>query len=280
MYFLAKLIHRIPWFRREIEVDQDHIIARTKEGWPIVLNKHDRCVCRHIRLGGIWEQDTHDCVLNLIREGDIVIEVGANYGIHLVSMAKAVGPQGQVIAYEANPSVFDALKRTISLNNLENITYRNCAIGHSSSTAVLNFNLRNIGGGAIDFKGSQGANNECTKVVQVKSLDEDTEGLSNVSLLRMDIEGSEGLALYGAEKLIDRSPNLKIVVEWAPELLQKNSKPEEILQFLTRKGFAYYYTITAHGLKEVTADQLVHTTEADDDVLITRTPFRYSEKRT
>jgi len=270
----------VPWFRNEIKVDKDHIITNTDEGWPIVVNKHDRCVCLSIRLCGQWERYTHKAILNFINEGDTVIEVGANYGIHLVSMAKAVGQKGQVIAYEANPYVYDALRRTISLNNLENVTCKNYAIGLHASTAVLHFNYQNIGGGHVDFSDSKAKNSQFSKIVKVKSLDEDTEGLSNVSLLRMDIEGSEGLALYGAEKLIDRSPNLKIVLEWSPEQLKRNSKPSEILHYLEKKKFRYYYIIARQGriigelsIKEISKEKLLQIKFAD--VLITREPYHY-----
>src|SRR5687768_4467549 len=57
----------------------------------------------------------------LAPEGGVAIDVGANVGAHTLSMARAVGPRGQVLAFEPNPPVRAALVHNLSLNGIEHV---------------------------------------------------------------------------------------------------------------------------------------------------------------
>ena len=54
----------------------------------------------------------------MVNPGDTVIEVGANIGGHTVGLAKRVGPQGLVIAFEPQRGCFSLLQSQIALNEL------------------------------------------------------------------------------------------------------------------------------------------------------------------
>jgi hypothetical protein len=54
----------------------------------------------------------------------------------------------------------------------------------------------------------------------------------------MDIEGAEGLALKGMSKLIDRSPGLKIMMEFCPTMLDHfECNARFVLDFFASRGF-------------------------------------------
>ena len=59
------------------------------------------------------------------KEGDVVIDVGAHIGRYTIIASKRVGPNGKVIAIEADPSNFEMLNRNIQLNRLANVTTLN-----------------------------------------------------------------------------------------------------------------------------------------------------------
>ena len=47
----------------------------------------------------------------------IVLDIGANIGVHTLHLAKLVGETGQVLAFEPNPVACEELRRNIALNN-------------------------------------------------------------------------------------------------------------------------------------------------------------------
>ena len=56
----------------------------------------------------------------LIRDGDVVFDIGANIGLYAVFFSTLVGPRGRVFAFEANPELYDVLRRTVAgLDNCE-----------------------------------------------------------------------------------------------------------------------------------------------------------------
>jgi hypothetical protein len=56
----------------------------------------------------------------------------------------------------------------------------------------------------------------------------------------MDIEGSEPLALRGAQALIDRSPKLKIVTEWSLKLMSARADVGRYVDWLTDRRFRFW----------------------------------------
>jgi hypothetical protein len=56
----------------------------------------------------------------------------------------------------------------------------------------------------------------------------------------MDIEGSEPLALRGAQALIDRSPKLKIVTEWSLKLMSARADVGQYVDWLTDRRFRFW----------------------------------------
>jgi tRNA G37 N-methylase Trm5 len=71
---------------------------------------------------GRWIEETgrldHDQyllpkIVPLIPEGGTVVDAGALYGDHTLAYAKAVGPYGEVFAFEPNPQSYTCLKKNM-----------------------------------------------------------------------------------------------------------------------------------------------------------------------
>ena len=62
----------------------------------------------------------------------------------------------------------------------------------------------------------------------------------NVDLLHMDIEGSEPLALRGAETLIRRSPKIKIITEWSVGMMSSRTDIRGFVAWLVELGFGFW----------------------------------------
>src|ERR687892_1544345 len=69
------------------------------------------------------------------KQGDIVIDIGANIGRYTIISSKRVGTQGKVVAIEAHPGNFEMLNRNIKLNQLTNVIPLNYAV-YSKETKI------------------------------------------------------------------------------------------------------------------------------------------------
>ena len=50
----------------------------------------------------------------LCRQGDVIVEVGANIGTETISFLDIVGPRGEVLALEPDPNLIERLLRNLS----------------------------------------------------------------------------------------------------------------------------------------------------------------------
>src|SRR5215469_9229339 len=57
----------------------------------------------HAYLFGGWEPKSMQAMLHYVKAGTIAYDLGANYGMHTLLLAKLVGPSGRVYAFEPNP---------------------------------------------------------------------------------------------------------------------------------------------------------------------------------
>lgn len=70
-----------------------------------------------------------------VREGDKIVVVGGGWGVSATLAAKAAGPTGQVIVYEASPKQSDLVKETVKLNDVEDrVDIKVGVVSHAVST--------------------------------------------------------------------------------------------------------------------------------------------------
>ena len=166
----------------------------------------------------------------LIKEGDTVIDVGANIGTISLALTQRLGRAGKCHAIEPHPRVYKYLKNNIALNNLKHqIKTYNFALGENEKT-VLFSDQSDDSNNQISEKGSIS--------VKVKKLD-DVVNLANIHLLKIDVEGYEYEVLKGAKNIAMKS---KIIyLECVPELLEKhNAREEQLISLLKKYGFKIF----------------------------------------
>lgn len=73
----------------------------------------------------------------LIKPGMLVVEVGANIGMHTVHLGKLVGPNGGVVAFEPQRNVFHMLCANLALNGITNTDPQRLAIGSAPGEAMV-----------------------------------------------------------------------------------------------------------------------------------------------
>lgn len=82
-----------------------------------------------------WFESELEFVRRALEPGMIVIDVGANYGVFTMAMAKAVGSSGKVIAYEPTPDVAQLLSQSVSDNGFSNVQVQRIALSNKPGIA-------------------------------------------------------------------------------------------------------------------------------------------------
>jgi FkbM family methyltransferase len=177
-------------------------ICKYKHGRLLYL-PHDIYMGRMLRDYGEYSEGEVLLFRQIVRPGDIVVEVGAHIGCHTVPLAQMAGPSGIVFAFEPQLKIYLMLCGNIALNDLNNVRPLNLAVGMTEGSAVIpivdyNSAAANFGGISLRAEGEG-------QRAQMVSLDAMAESFPSLRLLKADVEGMEYEALSGARKLIDRT---------------------------------------------------------------------------
>jgi FkbM family methyltransferase len=152
---------------------------------------------------GTSEPIVQDVLGQLLRPGQVVWDVGANVGFYTVIAAHAVGPTGQVVAFEPLPSNVDALRHNLALNGFARVTVVPCAAAAASGDLTLTLGDEPTWahtGGPADAPGAI--------TVPALSLDDAAQrhALADPDLVKIDVEGAECDVIAGMRGIIARHP--------------------------------------------------------------------------
>jgi FkbM family methyltransferase len=232
----------------------DHIgLATTEVGFRIFVDTRDRQIAPHLATVGIWEPWNTNLLEHLLRPGDTVVEIGANFGFFTILGATLVGNTGRVIAFEANPDLASLLAASVQINGLEEqVDIRNLAVTDSRGEVEFAVYKNFLGDGHIlPLHAVRHADQRLLRVPADK-LDNQLQRVDDIRLLRLDAEGAEPAILRGAQAVIARSPRLVILMEWG---LGTAGLTRE-LEALAAEGFVFYTVQHDGALRETASDAL------------------------
>jgi len=131
--------------------------------------------------------------------GMVVLELGANKGVTTVALAKSVGPEGQVHAFEPVPEYYAALIENLRLNEVDNVRAHQLAVTDKESET--SYYKHGEGSGIVETDDAEEI------IVGTTSLDNfmAEQALERVDLINMDCEGAELLVFRGAEKTLQHN---------------------------------------------------------------------------
>lgn len=165
------------------------------------------------------EPGTRRVLKTILRPGNAAIDVGASLGMHTIVMANAVGPEGHVDAFEAEPRLMPVLNRTTATNGMHHVSLHGCAVG--SQDGEVSFNVaQTIGHSSLYDLGSEGLVREKISVV-MKMLDTAIASDADVNLIKIDVEGAELDVIRGAKRILSQSTDCAIVAECGPSHLRR-----------------------------------------------------------
>lgn len=187
-------------------------------------------------LGRWYDLATQKLVQHVLKEGDQVVDVGANVGCFAFAARSAVGSKGYIHAFEPNPETRKKLARNIELNGFSNIQVHPCALGATEGRFTLYVPRINSGEASLAcFTEGEYQRADYDEVsVEVKVGD---EILGNVKprLVKIDVEGAEVGVLMGLSKLIETHRPL-IIAEYVPQHIQRFGKSFADIKVIAAKS--------------------------------------------
>jgi FkbM family methyltransferase len=164
----------------------------------------------------------------ILKPGDSVFDVGANYAYYTDRFSQLVGDTGTVYAFEPIPFTFGVSEMIVKKRRLRNVKLYNLGVGDKNQQ--LMFTVPRLGFGGIsagqahisgrrhesgDKKTYYDFDTEEQVACNVVALDDFIgDAITRLSFIKIDIEGAEWYALRGMEQLIARfSPVILIEVQ-------------------------------------------------------------------
>ena len=180
-------------------------------------------------------------ILENVKEGNTVLDIGAHKGGYLYFMQKLVGKLGQIHAFEPQSFLYEYLMKMKPIMNWINVTINNIALSDNNATVTL-FIPSNVTGeksspSATIFDQHKLGVISKTETVVTTTLDNYCERFQiKPHLLKIDVEGNELKVFNGAVNTLKKYKP-KIIVEIEAAHVGK----EQVLEtfaFLTHLGYS------------------------------------------
>jgi FkbM family methyltransferase len=191
---------------------------------------------------GFSEPEIEEFLERFLKPGMIFIDVGAHIGKYVLLASPAVGPGGEVHAFEPNPLAFQLLEANVRRNKLSNVFLRSCAV--SDREEARDFEIcREL---TVSSFAKSSVARQVREVVQVRCVDLDSYCVGwrrRPDLVKIDVEGAELAVFQGARRLLDlpagQSPAW--LFEYSPANLGHfGHRPAELLGLLRLHGYGVW----------------------------------------
>ena len=221
-------------------------------GATVVLNPTDPVVSGALHFG-VYEKAETRFFQSACRDGMTFLDVGANFGYYTALAARAVGPNGRVLAVEPDPDSFGYLEQTIAANAVGNVQAFPVAASDAPATLPLYISTDNRGDNRLYASGEDRPQVEVTARPLDALLRENK--IDKVDLIKIDVQGYEPKVIAGLRETITASPNLTLLTEFWPQGIDEAGEDaNEFLQTLRELGLTLHELQPDGSLAELTDD--------------------------
>lgn len=175
------------------------------------------------------------------KQGDTIIDVGAGTGWETLLCSELVGHTGRIIAIEAHPETYACLAEMVRRNNLPNVTPVWCAVSDTPGIVLISDDTHHQGNSIV-------VDNRNGFEVPALTLEElcKAEGVQEIDLLKMNIEGAEKYAIPSLGRMAYYTRHVAIschdfLADWKQGDHYRSLM--QVVDWLKRAGFSVYSRI-------------------------------------
>ena len=213
---------------RGIYLGNNRVLVAPVWGGKLLALADDLSLTPELIMHGVVEPALTVFLLQRIRPGQTVVDVGANIGYFTVLLGALVGPSGRVFACEANPEVLPLLRENVAFNYFSDYTTIIPKAAYSKTTTLPFYRTRRFVGNA-SLHPHPDAYRQIDEVettqVEAEPLDRLLAEVSRIDLIKMDIEGGEYQAFLGLREALQRKAVGTVVFELNRGMLQGDWEP-------------------------------------------------------
>lgn len=203
---------------------------------------------------GNWSEPELDLIPLAVREGDTVLDIGANFGLYAHHLSKAVGATGKVYAFEPVPFTYKTLRRVAKVLRFRNVEIVPKGCSDKAGEVTFHVPLSSMGtmSAGVAYIGTRNEDHpghekqvrwKAVKPVRAELvvIDDFLPPVRELSLVKCDVEGAELFTFLGATKTIEKHlPN--VICEINPWYLEGfGVKTEQLLSYFSTKGYELYF---------------------------------------
>lgn len=281
----------IYWKNRCVEITKDQlldIIYKSKErrikrtpkkvlihDFYIFASEDDWVIGSRIASLNEYEPQVIEQFKNYCKPGMNVLDIGANIGVYTMLAAKIVGPQGRVFAYEPYPTNCTLIRKGIMENQFTNIKLFQNAVSKKEEFIYLDSEP----GGSNCMSINVDSNYVPELIVQSVTVDDTIPKETKIDLIKIDIEGFEGIAIQGMMKTLTNHRPI-VFMEFFPGMLEKFSKinPLSYLTIFQNLNYEFKIIPLPHDNKKSfmtkSAEEILASMESSFMVDIIATPIK------
>lgn len=163
----------------------------------MLYNATDPHVGRSLDLYGEYSELESALFTLVLQPSMVAIDAGANIGCFTVIMAQKVGPDGLIVAIEAQRSIFQTLCANVALNLLPNVETIYAAAGAEAGNIIVPQINYFDDGYFGDVELGEYEEGETVPIAVIDAMP-----LTACHLIKIDVEGMEGAAIEGAKETI------------------------------------------------------------------------------
>lgn len=224
---------------------------------------HDEVIPTSILIEGAWAPNDIKIFREHVNPGDLVIDVGSNFGHHAIVFSKLVGADGAVIAVEAQRLMYQLVHANSAINKCRNILPINAAAGSDHGSVKMypiNYDSsHNLGALGIDINKEHEDEGETISQLPVDYIVDKYADNRRVAFVKIDVQAYELFVIQGMDKILTRD-RPKIFVEISPLWMRRAGYDyREIYRLLRRYGYEFSHRpgtiLGADGMPEVGPDE-------------------------
>lgn len=233
-------------------------IVRLRNGQMMHVDPSDYLQCL-IYYFGVFEPHCLAIVKKLLRTGDTFVDIGGNIGLYTIYGSQIVGLAGKVLTFEPIPSHCVRIRENLALNNITNFIVFETALGDKTGIVDLeipeggNQGCFSVSNNAEPIK--SGENKTRAKISRFDDVIRDNDP-SKISLIKIDIEGAEFMALQGMQEMFSKFCPSVIIELNQIALNRLGSNSFAVISWFQDKGYRGWTISITGRLQELSSDEI------------------------